>query len=211
MLIINHLDYQCGFFIHWRYNELMKDKKIIAGVDEVGRGAWAGPIVAAAVIFKNNLSVALQDSKKLTASRRQSLEKIIKENSYWAVVSISNKQIDRIGIQQANVLVMQKAIAKLKKKPTLILADMVRRGRFDIAYQFIIKGDEKIQQISAASIIAKVYRDRLMQQQHRRYPQYDFQHNVGYGTVKHQKGLKKYGPCVLHRTSYRPVQERLAK
>lgn len=189
----------------------MKRKKIIAGVDEVGRGAWAGPIVAAAVIFKDRLLVVLKDSKKTTERNRHLLAKIIKQHCWWAISSVSNKKIDQIGIQQANILVMQKAVAKLTKKPNLVLADMVRKGFFNIEHQFIVKGDEKIQQISAAAIIAKVYRDRLMHKYHKKFPQYDFIHNVGYGTKKHQQALKRQGPCVLHRTSYRPVQKRLAK
>ena len=135
--------------------------KLIAGVDEVGRGCLAGPVIAAAVIFKNNIP-GLKDSKKLSIKKRQKLSLIIMENSYFSFGSASVKEIDEINILQASLLAMKRAILNLSVKPGKILVDGVHKPDLDIDTQTIIKGDSYIDEISAASIIAKVYRDNLM-------------------------------------------------
>ncbi len=188
--------------------------QIVGGIDEAGRGPLAGPVVAACVgcfsdfKIKNKILENVQDSKKLTAKKREELFNIIKEEIENIGIGIcDNQTIDRINILQASFLAMKKAISGLKEKPHFILLD----GRFLIpncSYQqkSIIKGDAKVFSIAAASIIAKVTRDRIMEEMHKKYPNYGFNKHKGYGTKIHLEALRKHGPCPIHRVSFKGVQ-----
>ena len=178
--------------------------KLIAGVDEVGRGCLAGPVIAAAVILKNNIP-GLKDSKKLSIKERQKLSLIIMENSYFSFGSASVKEIDEINILQASLLAMKRAILNLSVKPEMILIDGVHKPDLDIDTQTIIKGDSYIDEISAASIIAKVYRDNLMMQFDKKYPNFNFSSHKGYGTKLHKAAINKYGITPVHRKTFKGV------
>lgn len=183
--------------------------RYIAGVDEAGRGAWAGPIVAAAVILPPGcLLPGVRDSKLLTSKQREKLFPQITAIALdWAVSFLSQKQIDRLGIQLANRTVIQRAIAKLKKhRPHYVLVDHYRFPDWPILHRGITHGDRLVTTIAAASIIAKVSRDRWMAKQDKLYLQYGFGQHKGYGTKYHQKILARIGPCTLHRRSYQPIK-----
>jgi ribonuclease HII len=182
---------------------------LIAGVDEAGRGPLAGPVTVAAVILKNKIA-GLNDSKKLTEKKRLELEPLIIENALaYAVVHISVATIEDINILQASLLGMQQAVAKLSQRPDEILVDGNKCPQFEQPAQAIIGGDGKIAEISAASILAKNARDRLMLSLHQQYPQYGFDRHKGYGTKYHLQQLKQHGPCPHHRKSYAPIQKLL--
>lgn len=176
----------------------------VAGVDEVGRGPLAGPVLAAAVILPLGLKIeGLRDSKKLTPNQRQRLYYIILDKAVAVgFASIDHELIDRINIRRAALEAMKQAVLSLKITPDKILID--GRDTLDIAIpqQAIIGGDDLVSCISAASVIAKVTRDRLMVQYHELYPQYDFIHNKGYGTKKHIDAIQKYGICPIHRKTF---------
>ena len=181
---------------------------LIAGVDEVGRGALAGPVTAAAVILNSNLKIeGLKDSKSLSVKKRKNLNKEIKNNSVdWSIASVDSKKIDSINILQASLLAMEKAIKGLSKTPDMVIID----GQFslDIAIPSfaIIKGDTKYQNIMAASILAKVSRDKLMEKFGRKYPKYGFELHKGYPTKSHINKIKLVGPCAEHRLTFKPVR-----
>ncbi|MBM3709544.1 MAG: ribonuclease HII [Actinobacteria bacterium] len=182
----------------------------IAGVDEVGRGSLAGPIVAAAVILDRNkiLIENLNDSKKVNEKNRNKLfRKIIKNCKCWSFSRVSPHIIDRISLGKANILVIKKAILRLKIKPDIVITDAidVKMDRFGIKVIPIISGDKLSASIAAASIVAKVIRDRIMIKQSRVYPGYDFKRNKGYGTKKHILVLQKNGPSKIHRISFKSV------
>ena len=182
----------------------------IAGVDEAGRGSLAGPIVAAAVILDRNkiLLEKLNDSKKLTVSTRNSLFRmIVRSCKNWSVARVSSSVIDRISLGKSNLLVMKKTILYLKKKPDIVITDALALTirKYDTEIIPIINGDELSASIAAASVVAKVIRDRLMLKYSRMYPEYGFAENKGYGTAKHLLALQKYGPCRIHRVSFRGV------
>ncbi len=186
----------------------LKKYKIIAGVDEVGRGPLAGPVVCAAVILKwpNNISLKT-DSKGLSAKKRMEYFKIIKENSIDIKIGIAqNDIIDNINILNATKYAMKDAINKLDIKPDYILIDYIPKP-FDINYnhETIKKGDIKSLSISCASIVAKVYRDNLMIEYSKKYPGYDFDKNMGYPTKKHYESIKKLGPTPIHRKTFKGV------
>jgi len=182
--------------------------KLIAGVDEVGRGPLAGPIVAAAVILPHKFSLpGLNDSKKLTAKARERLFKEIHKVAIGiGIASVGHKMIDKINIGQANLLVMKLAVEKLLVLPEYLLLDGGRsRVALRIAQIGISGGDRKCASIAAASIIAKVIRDAMMMEYHEKYPRYGFARHKGYGTAEHLKRLEQYGPCAIHRRSFAPV------
>ena len=179
----------------------------IAGVDEAGRGPLAGPVMAAAVILNPEKIIAgLKDSKLLTEKKRDTLYELIYEHALAVSVARADvHEIDRINILQASMLAMQRAVAGLKITPHLALIDGNRSPKLSCQTKAIIKGDQLEPAISAASIIAKVTRDREMQQLDKEFPQYGFAKHKGYGTKEHVAALKKHGPCTIHRRSYAPV------
>jgi ribonuclease HII len=175
-----------------------------AGTDEVGRGCLAGPVVAAAVILKKEI-VGLKDSKKLSPSKRAFLAEAILKNSYFGYGVVDNKVIDEINILKASLLAMKRAILNLPIKPALVLVDGIHKPDLNVPMRTIIGGDASEAEISAASIIAKVYRDNLMIQYNSKFPNYDFINNKGYGTAEHLRLLKINGYCEIHRKSFKGV------
>ena len=184
---------------------------ITAGVDEVGRGCLAGPVVSAAVILKKGIDLQLlKDSKKISFNKREKISEHIKNNSYYSIGIASVEEILNLNILQASLLSMKRAIEKLTLKPSLTLID----GNFAPIglknYKTIINGDEKIKVISAASIVAKVYRDKFMIKLSKRFSNYAWDRNFGYGTKAHLEGLKKFGVTAYHRKSFKPVHKILS-
>jgi ribonuclease HII len=183
--------------------------KRIAGVDEAGRGPLAGPVTVAAVILKTPVA-GLNDSKKLSEKKRFELEPLIIENALaYAVVHISVEKIEEINILQASLYGMQQAVKNLSIIPDEILVDGNKCPKFMQPAQAIIGGDGKIAEISAASILAKNARDRLMVELSQKYPHYGFEKHKGYGTKFHLQQLAKHGPCEHHRKTYAPIQKLL--
>ena len=184
--------------------------KIIAGVDEVGRGSLIGPVYAAAVILNKDIDKKiLKASKSLTKNKRELLAKYIKKNSIWAVGKASVKEIEKMNILQASLLAMKRSIKKLKKKPKLILIDG-NKLPIIINYKLksIIKGDQKIPSISAASIIAKVTRDKMISNLGKKFKDYHWDKNHGYGTKQHLKAIKKLGITTHHRKTFSPINKK---
>ena len=177
---------------------------MIAGTDEVGRGCLAGPVVAAAVILKEDIP-GLTDSKKITPKRREFLADLILEKSFFAYGVVSNNKIDKINILNASLLAMKRAILNLPIRPSMVLVDGTFKPDLDIPMRAIIGGDSSENAISAASIIAKVYRDNLMIKYDSIFPVYDLKGNKGYGTKKHLEALKNFGHCEIHRTTFNGV------
>lgn len=186
------------------YERKYADFQAICGIDEVGRGPFAGPVVAAAVILpKDNPILYLNDSKKLTEKKREALyDEIMEKAVAVGIGMVSPQRIDEINILQATYEAMREAISKLSVKPDLLLNDAVTIPEVNIKQVPIIKGDAKSVSIAAASIIAKVTRDRLMVEYDEVLPGYDFASNKGYGTKAHIEGLKKYGPTPIHRMTF---------
>ena len=178
--------------------------RYIAGVDEVGRGPLAGPVVAAAVILPADFDVpGVDDSKKLSEKKREELFEQITEHAVaYGVGVIENYIIDEINILEATKLAMKKALERLETRPDYILIDALTLKDVPIPQRGIIKGDSLSVSIAAASIVAKVTRDRMMKEYHERFPQYAFDHNKGYGTKAHIEGIECYGPCLLHRKTF---------
>jgi|SRR3989344_2712523 len=180
--------------------------QMIAGIDEVGRGPWAGPVVAAAVILPARFPTQnLRDSKKLSAKARDELYDLIAANADWGVGMISAAIIDEKGIVAAIQAAMAMAVKDLENPPDFLLIDGNSKYKFAQPYVAIIQGDAQIASIAAASIMAKVTRDRVMIALSRRYPQYGFERHKGYGTKEHQDALKQYGGCEIHRFTYQPI------
>ena len=182
---------------------------LIAGVDEAGRGPLAGPVVAAAVILDDlNPIAGLADSKKLTPLKRERLYDEIRAKALCcSIAEATVEEIDELNILQATMLAMRRAVEGLRLKPTKVLVDGNRLPVLDVLAEAIVKGDSKVQAISAASILAKVYRDRWCQELHVQYPQYGFDGHKGYGTAAHLQALKEHGATPWHRKSFAPVAE----
>lgn len=188
----------------WQYEHEYADFQYICGIDEVGRGPFAGPVVACAVILPKDLDILyVNDSKKVTEKRRNMLYDELMEKAISVGIGMASpERIDEINILQATYEAMREAISKLDPKPDLLLNDAVTIPGVDIQQVPIIKGDAKSVSIAAASIIAKVTRDRMMAEYDEIFPGYDFAGNKGYGTAAHREALKKIGPCPIHRRSY---------
>ncbi len=194
-----------------RYEENLYNEglKYICGIDEAGRGPLAGPVVVGAVVMpRDSMLEFMNDSKKVTEKRRELLyEEIINTSLAYGIGIISQEEIDKINILNATKKGLHEAlgqvIEKLKQKPDIIIVDALREiNTFGITYESIIKGDATCYSISAASILAKVTRDRIMAEWDKIYPQYGFAAHKGYGTAKHIQAIKEYGPCPLHRKSF---------
>ena len=194
--------------------------KLVIGIDEAGRGPWVGPVVAGAVLFKNRsfnpkLFSSLNDSKKLSAKKREQIYEDLfteqqKGNVLIGIGEASAQEIDDFNILQATFLAMSRACAKIDIKPDMVLVDGNKiPTTIKLPCRAIVQGDGKCCSIAAASIVAKVYRDRLMQKLAEKYPYYGFEKNAGYGTKAHIEGLKKYGITPEHRKSYKPIKELL--
>ncbi len=183
--------------------------KLVAGVDEVGRGSLIGPVYAAAVILNRSINKKiLKDSKSLTKNKRKLLANYIKKNSIWAIGKASVKEIEKINILHASLLAMKRAIMKLKKKPSLVLIDGNKLPEIkNYKLTSVIKGDQKIPSISAASIIAKVTRDRIISDLSKKFKGYYWDKNCGYGTKQHLKAIKRLGITSHHRKTFSPINK----
>lgn len=202
-----------------KYPNLKEEKKLwqkgfknVVGIDEAGRGPLAGPVVAAAFILKTRnkkLVGDIKDSKTLSSKKREELYKFLKKSPdvEFSVAKVSEKIIDKINILEATKLAMKKAVEKLKSKPNYLILDGKTKINIKISQKTIIKGDNKVFSCACASIIAKVTRDNLMQKMHEKYPKYGFDKHKGYGTSYHKKTLKIYGPCKIHRKTFRPLRK----
>ena len=191
----------------WNFEHAAMEEgfSLICGVDEAGRGPLAGPVCAAAVILPPDLELeGLNDSKKLSEKRREALYPLICEQALaYGIAFASEREIDELNILQATFLAMRRAVGQLGQKPDLALVDGNREPDFgDIPVRTIIKGDSRSANIAAASILAKVTRDRFMLEQDAAYPQYGFAIHKGYGTQKHYAALREFGPCPIHRRSF---------
>ena len=186
-----------------------KGYQLIAGLDEVGRGPLAGPVVAACVILQENCdNSSFVDSKTINAKNRSRLYKELKQNGAQISVGVvSEADIDRLNILQASLLAMKKAILTMPVQPDFLLVDGNQPVPISIPQQSLIKGESKSASIAAASIVAKVVRDEMMDQYHLQYPEYNFQKNRGYPTLEHRNAIKIYGPCAIHRQSFKCVKE----
>lgn len=186
---------------------------LVAGVDEAGRGPLAGPVVAAAVILDDLRPIAgLDDSKKLTALRREALFDEIRAKALcFAIAEASVEEIDQLNILQATLLAMRRAVMGLRLKPVRVLVDGNQLPRLDVPSEAIVKGDALVKSISAASILAKVHRDRWCNEVHEHFPHYGFSAHKGYGTVVHMEALRAHGACIHHRRSFAPVAQVLVQ
>ena len=182
-------------------------KNRIAGIDEVGRGCLAGPVFSAAVILNEKINKKdIKDSKKISFKKRILLSEYIKKNSIYAIGRATVDEIDKINILNASLLSMQRALDKLKLKPSIAYIDGLFAPKgIKIKYKTFIRGDEKVTSIAAASIVAKVSRDLFMIKLAKKYPKYNWHKNFGYGTTDHLNGLKKYGVTKHHRKKFKPI------
>jgi ribonuclease HII len=181
---------------------------LVAGVDEAGRGPLAGPVVAAAVILDDLHPIeGLADSKKLSPRRRDQLYDEIRAKALcFSIAQASVEEIDQLNILQATLMAMRRAVVGLRLKPIKVLVDGNQLPVLEVLAEAIVKGDTKVPAISAASILAKVHRDRWCQEVHQQFPQYGFDQHKGYGTAFHLNALKIYGACLHHRKSFAPVK-----
>ncbi|GHT56681.1 hypothetical protein AGMMS50233_09030 [Endomicrobiia bacterium] len=183
---------------------------LVAGIDEAGRGSLAGPVTAAAVILAKDLIIPdLNDSKQVSERKREQLFLIIKEKALaYAIKAVDNTIIDKINILQATFLAMSRAVLKLQIKPELCLIDGNHKiPNLPFKQEAIISGDAKSACIAAASILAKVTRDKIMKEYAKQYPVYEFEKHKGYGTRQHIESLKQYGPCPIHRITFAPISD----
>ena len=199
---------------HYEHEATAKGYQHIVGVDEVGRGPYAGPVVAAAVYLPPNIEneiPGLNDSKKLTAKRREILAELLHNHPKVeiSIQELSHEIVDEINILQATYRAMRLAVKSLMPKADYILVDGNPVPDLPLPNLNIVKGDSKSASIAAASIVAKVYRDKLMAEADLKYPGYDFSKNMGYGTKSHRDGLDKIGPCPIHRKSFKPIAKLL--
>ena len=180
---------------------------LVAGVDEAGRGPLAGPVFAAAVVLDASRPIpGLRDSKRLSAPARERLHDAIVERAHgWAVGVAEVEEIDRLNILQATLLAMRRAVLGLPEPPVLVQVDGTQRPVLPMAVQAVVRGDASVPAISAASILAKVRRDRFCAELHARHPQYGFDVHKGYPTAAHLEALRRHGPCAAHRRSFGPV------
>jgi ribonuclease HII len=190
-----------------------KNVRLVAGIDEAGRGAWAGPVTAAAVILPGEPAVlrglqGVRDSKQLSARQREHWALRIKKIAvFWAVGFASHGEIDRLGILPATRLAMQRAVSGLKQKPQHLLIDAVRLSDVGIPQTSLIRGDVHVLSIACASILAKTARDAKLRSLAVKYPDYGFERHKGYGTAFHQQALKIHGACPSHRFSFAPIRD----
>lgn len=191
---------------------ILEGKKYIAGCDEAGRGPIAGPLVIATCVLPNDFyDERINDSKKLTAKKRELLYDIIIENALDYQIIIYNEEIvDKLNVYQASKRGMEEGILNLKKRPDIVLTDAMPLS-IDIPFESIIKGDAKSITIAAASILAKVTRDRIMIEYDKQYPEYGFKNHKGYPTKQHKEALEKYGVLPIHRKTFEPVKSMLSK
>jgi len=188
----------------------LKNNKLVAGVDEVGRGCLAGPVVSAVVILKKTAILEnIKDSKKLSFNLRLKIADHIKKHSFYSIGTASVEEIYKINILQASLLSMKRALDKMSKKPKLVLIDGIFAPKGIKNFKVIIKGDMKFKCIAAASIIAKVYRDNLMIKLSKKFKNYHWNKNFGYGTREHLQGIKKYGVTKHHRKGFSPIHKML--
>lgn len=199
----------------YRFEDRAREKgyKLIAGSDEAGRGSLVGPVVVAAVILPEDLYLErLDDSKKLSAKIRETLyEKIISAAISYSCVEVPVEEIDTLNVYQATLEGMKRAVAALDVQPDFVFTDAMKVDFGKIRTHSIVHGDALSASIAAASIIAKVTRDRLADEWATQYPSYGFEHNRGYGTLEHLAAIEKFGPCPLHRHSFNPVKNLLKK
>ena len=197
----------------WDYETKAREKgyRLVAGADEAGRGPLAGPVVAAAVVLPADAILqGLDDSKKLSPTRREELfPKIQTQAVVYGVAVVNPEVIDKINILQAALLAMQQAVEQLQPVPDLLLIDGNQKTASSIEQWAIVKGDSKSLSIAAASVLAKVTRDHIMQDYHQLYPQYEFARHKGYGTKLHRDLIAEHGPCPIHRSTFKGVTEYL--
>lgn len=196
----------------WHFERGLRssDLTLVAGVDEVGRGCWAGPVFAAAAILPDGLRHPhLNDSKQLPVAHRDELSQFLCDHAEvsWAIGSASVEEIDAHNILQASLLAMRRAVAGLARQPTLCLIDGNKKAGLACEERTVVDGDALCPSIAAASVIAKVARDRVMGELARLYPAYGLENHKGYGTPEHARALALHGPCPIHRQSFRPVRE----
>jgi ribonuclease HII len=185
----------------------------VGGLDEAGRGPLAGPVVAACVILKETCDQSrFVDSKKISATMRSRLYQELQSiGAIIGVGMVSETEIDRCNILQASLLAMKKAVLSMSLEPDFLLVDGNQRVPITIPQQTLVQGESKSASIGAASIVAKVFRDALMDRYHHQYPEYNFQQNRGYATLEHRRAIAKHGPCAIHRQSFKCVREFIGK
>lgn len=181
----------------------------VAGVDEVGMGPLAGPVVAAAVSFPPQAFIpGIDDSKRLPAAKREALTRVVRKQALGVGIGVVGvSEVDQLNVYYAGLLAMRRAVEKLPFRPDHVLLDAKSLPHLSIPQQSVAKGDQRSFSIAAASIVAKTWRDQLMRELHARFPQYGFDHHKGYGTCEHQKALRKHGPCAVHRKSFNVIRE----
>jgi ribonuclease HII len=190
-----------------RYERGLRDQgfRLVAGVDEAGRGALAGPLVAGAVILPEGFDLeGIDDSKKLTAGQREvAYERIVRDSVAWIVRRCMPTRIDRRGLHLSNIALLRRCVVSLPVEPDYVLSDGFPIRRLPVPNLSIKKGDAVTASVAAASIVAKVTRDRMMDSYHRRFPSYGFDHNRGYGTAEHRDAIRRFGPTPIHRFSFK--------